>query len=192
MRRETHKPTPDELSRQRRGHFVYMKSYDYLPTGEFTLKIEPCYGTGIQSSWRDSRNLPLEQRLSEVMISLRRHAGRRKEERAKAQRRAARLAVEQARRADLRARVEAEREAILSLESDFEAWDHAQRIRAFVDAVERQPDRLHIPDLPSWAEWARGCADRVDPLTDSPPSILDTPEADLRPISSWQLEDDED
>jgi len=192
MRRETHMPTPDELSRKRRGLYVYMKSYDYLPTGEFSLKIEPCYGSGIQSSWKDSRNQRIEQRLPEVLVSLRRHAALRKEERAKAQRRAARLEIEQTRRAELRARVEAESDAIAKLESDFEAWDRAQRIRAFVDAVEQRPDRLDISDLPMWAQWARGCADRIDPLTDSPPSILDTPEADMRPISIWQLDEDEE
>lgn len=47
MRRETHKATPAELSRKRRGLYVYLKRYDYVPTGEFTLKIEPCYGSGI-------------------------------------------------------------------------------------------------------------------------------------------------
>lgn len=192
MRRETHRPTADELSRQRRGHYVWMRNYDYHPTGEFTLKIEPCYGSAIQSTWKDSRSRKIEQRLSEVMLSLRRHAALRKEERARAQRRAARLEIEQQRRADLRARVEAEQDAMDGLESDFDAWDRAQRIRAFVDAVERQPERLGIPDLAVWAAWARGCADRIDPLRESPSSILDTPEAEMRPVLSWKWEDDEE
>lgn len=191
MRRETHKPTPDEMSRQRRGLYVYMKSYDYVPTGEFTLKIEPCYGSGIQSSWKDSRNHRLEQRLTEVMVSLRRHAALRKIERARAQRRAARFEKEQERRAELRARVEAEREAMAKLESDFDAWNRAERIRAFVDAVERHPGRRSDPGLPAWASWARECADWIDPLKAAPPSVLDTPEADMRPMALWQFEDPE-
>lgn len=191
MRREAHKPTPDELSRKRRGLYVYMKSYDYVPTGEFTLKIEPCYGSGIQSSWRDTRNQRIEQRLNEVMVSLRRHAALRKVERARAQRRAARLEKELERRAARRARVEAEREAMAKLESDFEAWNRAERIRAFVDVVETHPAHQSDAGLPAWASWARECADRIDPLKDAPPSVLDTPEADMRPISLWQFEDDE-
>jgi len=168
-----------------------MKSYDYVPTGEFTLKIEPCYGSGIQSNWKDTRHHRIEQRLTEVMVSLRRHAALRKAERARAQRRAARFEREQERRAELRARVEAEREAMAKLESDFEAWNRAERIRAFVDVVETHPAHRSDAGLPAWASWARECADRIDPLKDAPPSVLDTPEADMRPISLWQFEDDE-
>ncbi len=192
MRRETHKSTPDEAGRLRRGQYVWMRSYDYHPTGEFTLKMEPCYGSGIQSSWKDTRNQRIEQRLNEVMVSLRRHAALRKVERARAQRRAARFEAEQHRRAELRARVEAEREAMAKLESDFDAWNRAERIRAFVAVVENHPAHRSDAGTPVWASWARGCADRIDPLKDAPPSVLDTPEADMRPISLWQFEDDEE
>jgi hypothetical protein len=192
MRRETHEPTPDEAARIRRGRYVWMRNYDYHPTGEFTLKIEHCYGSAIQSSWKDSRNRRIEPRLNEVMVSLRRHAAQRKVERARAQRRAARLEAEQQRRAELRARVEAEREAMADLESDFDAWNRAERIRAFVAVVEAHHDRRSDPETPAWAAWARACADRIDPLRESSPSILDTPEADMRPISLWQFPDDED
>jgi hypothetical protein len=192
MRRETHKPTPDEAGRLRRGQYAWMRSYDYHPTGEFTLKVEPCYGSGIQSSWRDTRNQRIEQRLNEVMVSLRRHAALRKVERARAQRRAARFEAEQQRRAEMRARVEAEREAMAKLEIDFDAWNRAERIRAFVDVVETHPAHRSDAGLPAWASWARECADRIDPLKDAPPSVLDTPETDMRPLSLWQFEDDEE
>lgn len=77
------------------------------------------------------------------------------------------------------------------LEGDFDAWSRAERIGAFVNAVERHPDRRSDPGLPAGASWARECADRIDPLKDAPPSVLDTPEADMRPISLWQFEDGE-
>lgn len=191
MRRETHRPTPDELARKRRGQFVYMRSFDYAPTGEFTLKIEPCYAGGIQSSWRDSTRQRLEDRLTEVMVSLRRHAAQRKEERARTQRRAARHEEEQERRAALRTRVDAEREAVAKLEQDAGSWKRAEQIRAFVAAVEKA-NRLGTAESSSWADWARAYADRIDPLTEAPPSILDTPEAEMTPISLWQFNDDEE
>lgn len=78
------------------------------------------------------------------------------------------------------------------LESDFDAWNRAERIRAFVDAVERHPDRRSDLELPAWASWARECANRIDPLKEAPPSVLDTPKAEMRPISLWQFEDDEE
>ena len=192
MRRETHKPTEEEASRRRRGLYLHMKSYDYAPTGELSLKIEPCFGSGLQSTWRDTRHQRIEGRLCEVMVSLRRHAALRKAERERAQRRTERFEREQQRRADLRARVEAERSALAGLERDADAWHRAERIRAFVSAVEKEPRSLDDPEQKAWANWARNCADRLDPLETSAPSLLDTPEAEMQPISLWQFNGDED
>jgi hypothetical protein len=192
MRRETHKPTAEELSRKRRGLYVYMKNYDYVPTGEFTLKIEPCYSSGLQSTWRDTRHRRIEGRLTEVMISLRRHAALRKVERERSRRRAARFEREQQRRAELRERVENERRAVADLEDKFDAWRRAERIRTFVAEAEKAAISPDDRDLSDWTRWARSYADRIDPLTESPPSILDTPENEMRLISLWQFNDDED
>jgi hypothetical protein len=37
-----------------------------------------------------------------------------------------------------------------------------------------------------WVLRARRIADRVDPLTPNPPSPLDYPDADLRPLYGWE------
>lgn len=187
MRRETHKPTEEELSRRRLGHFVYSRSYDYVSTGELTLKIEPSYGTGLQSTWRDTRNSAMERRLGEVMVSLRQHAAWRKAERDKAKLREERLQLELQRRAELRARVEAERRAVEELEEQAANWRRAEQIRAYVAAVERCAGALSSREQAEWAEWARAYADRLDPLRPSPRSVLDTPESEFQPIALWQL-----
>lgn len=189
MRRESHKLTEEELARRRRGIPVYSRTYDYVPTGELTLKIEPCYGSGLQSTWKDTRHQRIEDRLSEVMISLRRHSALRKEERDKAQRKAARFEQEMQRRAELRARVEAERQAIAKLEQDAESWHRAERIRAYVSAVKPGQAGVLTAEQSEWVRWARACADRLDPLVASPPSLLDTPDAEMKPIALWQFND---
>ena len=141
MRREAHKPTEEEQARRHRGLFVYSRTYDYVPTGELTLKIDPCYGSGLQSTWRDTRHQRIEERLTEVMVSLRHHAALRKAEREKAKRKAARFEQEQQRRGELRARVEAERRAVAKLEQDAENWSRAERIKGFGGAPPQEAQR---------------------------------------------------
>ncbi|MEA3015785.1 MAG: hypothetical protein QOI38_507 [Sphingomonadales bacterium] len=189
MRREAHKPTEEEQARRRRGLFVYSRTYDYLPTGELTLKIDPCYGSGLQTTWRDTRHQRIEQRLTEVMVSLRRHAALRKAEREKAKRKAVRFEQEQQRRGELRARIEAERRAVTKLEQDAENWSRAERIRAFVAAAERREDGGDKLEQSDWVEWGRACADRLDPLCEGAPSLLDTPDSEVQPIALWQFKD---
>jgi hypothetical protein len=41
-------------------------------------------------------------------------------------------------------------------------------------------------DKAAWVLRARRIADRVDPLTPNPPSPLDYPDADLRPLYGWE------
>lgn len=65
------------------------------------------------------------------------------------------------------------------LEASVDAWSRSQRIREYLAAVEAGAD----PDdeaLQSWLTWAREYADWLNPLTDSPPSILDEPEPEPR------------
>lgn len=187
MRRESHKPTEEEQSRRRRGLYVYSRAYDYVPTGELTLKIEPSYGTGLQSTWRDTRHSAFEQRLGEVMVSLRQHAALRKAERDKAKERQERSQLELQRRAELRARVEAERRAVERLEEQAADWRRAEQIRAYVAATERCAGASPTREQAEWAEWARAYADRLDPLRPSPHSVLDTPESEFQAIALWQL-----
>lgn len=187
MRRESHKPTEEEQSRRKRGLYVYSRTYDYVPTGELTLKIDPSYGTGLRSTWRDTRHCAVEQRLGEVMVSLRQHVAWRKTERLKAKERQERLQLELQRRSDLRARVETERHAVGRLEEQAASWHRAEQIRAYVVAAEQCAGPSPTQEQAEWAEWARAYAGRLDPLRPSPPSVLDTPEREIQPIAIRQL-----
>jgi hypothetical protein len=79
------------------------------------------------------------------------------------------------RRANIRARVEAERQAVAKLEQDVESWQRAERIRAYVAAAEPGEAGVSTAEQSEWVRWARACADRLDPLVASQPSLLDTP-----------------
>jgi hypothetical protein len=58
------------------------------------------------------------------------------------------------------------------------AWRKDRDLRAYIQAVEERAIREHGrieegSELDCWLKWARQQADRLDPLTPSPPSILD-------------------
>lgn len=59
-----------------------------------------------------------------------------------------------------------------------EAWHKSQAIRTYVEAarenlIEVQGEVVPDSDEVRWLHWASNQADRIDPLTDSPPSVLD-------------------
>lgn len=59
-----------------------------------------------------------------------------------------------------------------------EAWHKSQAIRTYIQAarenlIEVRGEVVPDSDADGWLRWANNQADRVDPLTDSPPSVLD-------------------
>lgn len=196
MRQEAYRLTPAELERRKRGQYVYAPAYRYTPTGELTIKIDQMYGSGLRGIWNDTKRRQVETCLGDIMLSLRRAAAWQAAENAKAEARRLRHEAEQQRRAALRAEIEAERVRVEQLENDAAAWRRAQDIRAFVDARAAQmairaghPDRTLAddPEARRWLQWASDQADRIDPLRTSPPSIIDTPEHEVSPVTIWSF-----
>ena len=192
MRRVPYKLTAEEAARHRRGGYVYTPTYSYEPTGELTLNLDGIYGTGFQTSWKDTRRQNIETRLNEVIIGMRALANHQLEEQRKAAERKRRYDLIQEQRAELRQRVALEREAVEELEHDAEAWVRAQNLRAYIAAAEQQyAERGELAAQQAWVSWAHQQADRIDPLRESPPSILDIPERDYQPFQIWQMPDED-
>jgi hypothetical protein len=188
MRRESHKPTADEIARRKRSQFVYAPTYDYVPTDMLSIKIGPSYSSGLQSTWADTRHQRIDDRLNDVFVGIRRLSRWRKEERRKDAERQVRFEEVQRARAELRSRFEAEKKAVAQLEMDADSWRRAEAIRAYVAAVGARADGTDAEQA-AWIEWALAQADRLDPLRDNPPSILDTPESDMATLALWQYRD---
>lgn len=169
-----------------------LADYDYEGTGELVIKIAGAYSTGLRSTWSDGRRYRLEDCLHQVIAGAFKMGAWLAADRRKREERERRFEVEQQRRATLRKRVEAERQDVARLEQDAETWQRAQTIRAYVDAVEAKARRTGTSDNEQAQRiaWARQQADRIDPLTESPSSILDTDEASMRPISLWEWPDE--
>ncbi|TPE62626.1 hypothetical protein FJQ54_05410 [Sandaracinobacter neustonicus] len=186
MQRVTYRLTEQDIRRKQRGEWIYTPNWSYIPTGEVTLKIEGAYGTGLQSSWKDLKRQKLEERLGEVMLALRALSRHKIEEKQKAEERQRQYEQIQKERAALRERIAEEARAVEALEGQARDWNRAERMRIYIDAVEaRARDIGELEEKLGWLNWARQQADRLDPLTASPGSILDTPEQEYKPYAGW-------
>ncbi len=192
LRRQAHELTARERAELERSRWSSAPKYDYVPTGELTLKLDGGYGSGLRSNWSDGRHQRLEDCLNQVIVSLVQMAAWLTAERLKREERERRFQAEQDRRAALRHRVEQERQAVTKLEKDAQAWQRARTIRAYVDAVEAKARASGTPndEQANWTVWARQQADRIDPLSENPPSVLDVKEEAIHPLSWWEWDRD--
>jgi hypothetical protein len=81
-------------------------------------------------------------------------------------------------RAEKLRRIKEEQKRLTGLISAAESWQKSILVRDFINAVEAAAQAGSYPfkpreELENWLEWARKQADRLDPLSPSPPSILD-------------------
>ncbi len=59
-------------------------------------------------------------------------------------------------------------------EYEAEVWNKSQQIRAYIGEVRKVHKKIDPnSEIGKWLEWANKQADRMDPLAESPPSILD-------------------
>lgn len=159
-----------------------------VPSGRLVLEIEwPAgyWSLGCRHTWRDTEKHTLGGCLNRIVAGLVQTAARVKVEQEKQQRREqegraeeARRQEEARRRAEARARVEAERARVAELRQQAKDWRESQELRAYVEAARQKhlADRGSIEpesDFGRWLEWATRQADRLDPLCENPPSILD-------------------
>ena len=146
----------------------YGPKWDYIPSGQLRLKIDE-WGGSARKTWSDGERARLERQLNDVIVGLvviadAKRAWEQEREREEAARREAerqRALAEQAQRE--------EEERRLVLERQAESWTKSQRLRAFVDEVERRAKVKEVSGAPdseigAWIAWARQHADRLDPL----------------------------
>lgn len=95
-------------------------------------------------------------------------------------------------RTELRQQITEERADVDELFTEARQWRKAQDVRAYIAAVEKLPVRKKDRTRrANWIAWASEQADRQDPLTDSPPSILDTPRRQYREPDPYEMLNDD-
>ena len=157
-----------------------------VPSGRLCLTIDN-FGHSYRGrrNWRDSKTKQLEDWLNAFIAGLLKMATWEKKhieevrEKERQQREWLQKREEQTRlRAEKRRRIEEEQAKVLSLISDAENWRKSQLLREYIVEIERLIQAGTCPfqpegDSEDWLKWAKQQADRLDPLTPSPESILD-------------------
>jgi len=188
------------------GHYEFGHSrfnIKRIPSGclELHIHVNAYWITGCQTTWRDTKRQRLENRLNKFVAGLVKVAARKKEydEEQEAQARERREVErrdreERKRRAEKRQQIEAEHQRVNSLLQQAADWQQSQDIRCYIEANKQRYLASHGQieeggEFAKWLVWANEQADRLDPLKDSPPSILDEPVPE-EPKSTyrWQSE----
>lgn len=178
-------PEPD-LSGRYSFHYNRFRQ-NRKPSGKFTLQIDHVGYLPVQTrhAWRDTEKHRVEDRLNQCVAALISIAEQKKqhqeeeERRRKAENEAQKKRQEEAeRRAERRKLQKSEQAKVDSLVASAKNWQVSQNLRAFIDARRQQHIAAHgevatDSEFSRWMEWATQQANRLDPLTASPPSILD-------------------
>lgn len=151
-------------------------SYSYNPTrlestGTLSIEVWNYYSGGPQKAWRDRESVKLEELVPKCVAGMMRIALK---ERADRKARQERELAHQKKVAEVEAELEkirAEEKRIKLLRRDAGAWHRAERIRKYIAAV-RESGAKDV----EWVAWAELQADRLDPLKEKPPSIVDDKE----------------
>jgi hypothetical protein len=167
---------PDARAQYEYGPTYAGKPVDFAPTGLLTLEIHEY--SDLRKNFRDTERRKLEDTVGEFVFILmktavvlhRRTEDRRRDEREKQERIAA--------YEKLKSEVRQEKKRVDELFKMAENWKRAETLRKFLVIYRNQLEREQQPieagsELEKWLDWAQEQADRVDPLVESPPSILD-------------------
>ena len=186
VQRQERPPTPTE---KREMEFWSNRAdrtfHEYVPTGELSVAILYGSAKGRRRRFSDSRRRPVENLLNAFIVALYRVAEDIKAERVREEeRRIERAAAErrcQEYRDERAVKLEAicqEERQVAALLAEADRWHKSQSLRRYIDAVrdavvERDGVVPTGSDAETWLRWATAQADRLDPLTTSPPSIID-------------------
>jgi hypothetical protein len=143
--------------------------YQYLATGELSLKITEWWAQGLQKTWCDGKTSKLEACLNDFIIGLINVAQIVKVERLRhEEEHRARLEAEKQRLLEERRRQE-EQTRRNSLIKEAATWAHAQQVRAYIAAFKEKLVARHGEIQPGsqvdqWMSWASRQANSLDPL----------------------------
>jgi len=147
------------------------------PSGKLLIEVWDIWGT-YKKRWKDGKTTRLEDLVPKVLAGFIRIALHR---RAEGERRAAENRERQKRveeRDRLLAAIKAEKARVRALRHVAADWLRAEQLRSFISAAYHagsQYGQATEPGTPfgDWLTWAAKQADRLDPLKESPESIID-------------------
>jgi hypothetical protein len=130
---------------------------EYTPTGKLTIQnISPPLEMRGQYRWSDTKKIPLEERLNEVLIGFIIAAAWGREQKARQEKYKEDRAKEQAAREEKERLERIEKQRIINFEKGTERWIWHQEMTAFLSAVKKchahEPEKQE--DTEKWIHWA--------------------------------------
>jgi hypothetical protein len=172
IRRSAHKPTQEELARQKADSWWRPPRWDYAPSGDLKLTVESCEYAGINRTWTDGKRQKLEACLGEALVTCQKLPAavkKEREDRAEAERLRREEEKRRAEEASRKAEYDRKAEAVKELAH---SWQESRLLREFAAAL--RTIATTAPDLSDDArselqgmiDWTLHNAGYVDPLTD--------------------------
>jgi len=149
----------------------------FEPTGQLAIEIWRPWRAE-RKRWKDRKSIKLETLISQIVAGFIKIASAERAEREKhleEQKERRRLAEERER---LEQMIKAEQARVRALRQAAANWSRAEQIRSFLSAARQTAQQNDYPINPGtafgdWLLWAEQQADRIDPLKQSPTSIID-------------------
>jgi hypothetical protein len=179
MSRIEREPTAKEREEIKKYGRTYLPDrFSYQPTGMLKLGIIGNYYDELQKVVGDGKQQRVEQCLNEFVVKLEAEAVHRKRELEHRERQHQLWEEQERRRHEREERQRKEMERLKALEEEVREWKRAERIRAYLAAVEARTAREGTTidtdsELGQWLAWARHKADWIDPLVDAKCPVLD-------------------
>ncbi|WP_428563648.1 MAG: hypothetical protein ACP59X_00775 [Solidesulfovibrio sp. DCME] len=165
----------DELKKR----FRWGPEYEYIfnPTGELVLKIVNIEYVHTRRLWSDTATQRVESQVGSFVSGLIKAAVAVKTRRLDLEKQREEQAVFEQKRYEMLEKIRNEEIKVAQLERKAALWKKSQDLRQYIAAVmekAKQDEEFAVKiNAESWLAWALQQADRLDPLTKSPPSVLD-------------------
>ncbi len=176
-KRVEYQPTEKELRKSERLKHRTYPLYSQISSGNFVIKA-----TAPHASWEmiasDREKSRLESNLNKVVVLLTKYAMSVKERRLQREREEREQREREEKRQEMRRLIALEKEQLKQLDAEVANWHRSQKIRQYAVAVKQAAIKKHGAidpgsKLDQWLIWAEQQADRLDPLVESPYSVLD-------------------
>lgn len=166
----------------------WTNKYELIPSGIFKLEIDEVYNPYEidTKAVRDTQTLKLENRLNEFIVALLKGSvAKKKREEYFEEVRIKREKKEEERRQLLNL-IKAEKKKLENLMDNVKMYYKMRLyIRAFEEDYVNKYGKVESgSETESWIKWAYNQADRVDPLKESQPSVLDK----INQFNTWEWE----
>ena len=173
--------TAEEQAKWRRKGRYETKVSEYTPTGRLCLRLGVAEGFGLRKKWSDTARANVETKLVGFVHGLIDMAVHIRADRIEREQRRQRWEQERLEKEELRKQYKEEKARFEILVKEVDGWHLSQELRAYAEAIRANEVQLKGRVEPATPiamriEWIIQQADRLDPLKDTPPSLLDGPE----------------